>query len=134
MIFWLLLILLLSCQACNFIKKETLVQVFSCEFYGISKNTFSYRTPPVTAFLVLAQNGSIIQRILILQKRAVRIVHFQSRNSHTSPLFKQSSILKFQDEICLENTLFVSKSLNYLSSSVFNTRFSFSSDQHNYET
>ena len=29
----------------NFIKKETLAQVFSCEFYGISKNTFSYRTP-----------------------------------------------------------------------------------------
>ena len=27
-------------QACNFSKKETLVQVFSCEFYEISKNTF----------------------------------------------------------------------------------------------
>ena len=26
--------------ACNFIKKETLAQVFSCEFCGISKNTF----------------------------------------------------------------------------------------------
>ena len=28
------------CQACNFIKKETLAQVFSCEFCEISKNTF----------------------------------------------------------------------------------------------
>ena len=28
-------------QACNFIKKETLAQVFSCEFCEISKNTFS---------------------------------------------------------------------------------------------
>ena len=27
-------------QACNFIKKETPVQVFSCEFCEISKNTF----------------------------------------------------------------------------------------------
>ena len=27
-------------QACNFIKKETLAQMFSCEFCGISKNTF----------------------------------------------------------------------------------------------
>ena len=27
-------------EACNFNKKETLVQVFSCEFYEISKNTF----------------------------------------------------------------------------------------------
>ena len=25
---------------CNFIKKETLVQVFSCEFWEIAKNTF----------------------------------------------------------------------------------------------
>ena len=33
--------------ACNFIKKETLAQMFSCEFCEISKNTFSYRTPPV---------------------------------------------------------------------------------------
>ena len=33
----------------NFIKKETLAQVFSCEFCQISKNTFSYRTPPVAA-------------------------------------------------------------------------------------
>ena len=35
--------------ASNFIKKETLKQVFSCEFCEISKNTFSYRTPPVAA-------------------------------------------------------------------------------------
>ena len=34
---------------CNFIKKETLAQVFSCEFCEISKNTFSYRTPLVAA-------------------------------------------------------------------------------------
>ena len=36
-------------SACNFIKKETLVQVFSCEFCDISKNTYSYRTPLVAA-------------------------------------------------------------------------------------
>ena len=29
------------------IKKETLAQVFSCEFCKISRNTFSYRTSPV---------------------------------------------------------------------------------------
>ena len=34
-------------KACNFIKKETLAQVLSCEFCEISKNTFSYRTPLV---------------------------------------------------------------------------------------
>ena len=84
--------------------------------------------------LVWSQNFSTIQRIVILQKKAVRIINFQPRNFHTSPLFKRNSILKFQDKICLENTLFVSKSLNNLSPSFFNTWFSFSSDQHNYET
>ena len=34
---------------CNFIKKETLAQVFSCEFYEISKNPYSYKTPPAAA-------------------------------------------------------------------------------------
>ena len=36
-------------KAFFFIKKKTLAQVFSCEFCKISKNTFSYRTPPVAA-------------------------------------------------------------------------------------
>ena len=35
-------------KACNFIKKESLVQVFFCEFCKIS-NTFFYRTLPVAA-------------------------------------------------------------------------------------
>ena len=33
----------------NFIKKETLTQVFSCKFCEISKNTFFHRTPLVAA-------------------------------------------------------------------------------------
>ena len=36
-------------QVCSFIKKEPLAQLFSCEFSESSKNTFSYRTPPVAA-------------------------------------------------------------------------------------
>ena len=39
-----------SPQACNFIKKEALTQVFSCKFCEIFKNIFFYRTPPVAAF------------------------------------------------------------------------------------
>ena len=36
-------------KTCNFMKKETLVQAFSCEFCEISKNTFYYRTPLMAA-------------------------------------------------------------------------------------
>ena len=39
----------LQTEACNFIKKETLIQVFSCKFCEIAKITFSYRTFPVAA-------------------------------------------------------------------------------------
>ena len=42
--------LLIKLQATfNFIKKDTLALVFSCKFCEISKNTFYYRTPLVTA-------------------------------------------------------------------------------------
>ena len=37
--------------ACNLIEKETLAQVFSCEFCEICERTFSYRTPPMAAFV-----------------------------------------------------------------------------------
>ena len=43
----------------NLLKKETLAQVFSCEFCEISKNTFSYRTSPVAASKKLAEKVSV---------------------------------------------------------------------------
>ena len=49
-----------------FIIKETLAQVFSCEFCEISKNTFFHRTPPVVAsvhsFDALTQDEEYFQR------------------------------------------------------------------------
>ena len=42
----------LQASVCNFIKKETLTQVFSCEFCEISKSAFSYRTSLVAAVKV----------------------------------------------------------------------------------
>ena len=45
-------------QVCNFIKKEVLAQVFSCEFCAISKKTFLHRTPLVTA--------SVVSEVLLL--------------------------------------------------------------------
>ena len=36
-------------EACNFIKKETLARVFSCEFREISENSLFYRTHLVAA-------------------------------------------------------------------------------------
>ena len=87
-----------------------------------------------TAVLSGLRIVALFNELIILQKKAIRIINFQPKHFITSPLFKQNFILKFQDKICIENILFVSKSLNNLSPSIFNTWFSFSSDQHNYET
>ena len=38
--------------------------------------------------LAWAQNCSTTQRIIILQKKTIRIINFQPRNFHTNPLFK----------------------------------------------
>ena len=35
---------IIRAEACNFIKNETLGQVFSCEFCSVSENTFSHTT------------------------------------------------------------------------------------------
>ena len=103
-------------------RKYVSLKIFRSIYFAIFDSYLS------CCCLVWAQNRSTIQRILILQKKAFRI-NFQPRNFHTSPLFKQSFILKFQDKICLENVLFVSKSLNNLTPTVL---VHFSSDQHNY--
>ena len=102
------------------IGKYVSPQILRSIYFVIFDSCLSY------CCLVWAQNCATIQPIAILQKKAIRIINFQPRNVHTSPLFKQNFILKFQDKICLENILFASKSLNHLSPSIFNTWFSFS--------
>ena len=50
---------------------------------------------------------SVTDKILIFPKNSVRIMSFSDFNAHSEPLFKQSDILKFNDDIVLQNCLFV---------------------------
>jgi len=43
-------------------------------------------------------NPSLQKRTIILQKRAIRTINKASYNSHTEPLFKQSNIMKVNDQ------------------------------------
>ena len=90
------------------LRKYVSLKILRSIYFAIFDSYLSYCCP------VWIQNRGTIQRIVVLQKKAVRIINFQPRNSHASPLFKQNFILKFQDKICWENILFVSKSLNNL--------------------
>ena len=54
----------LQVQACNFIKKK-LWQVFSCEFYEISKNTFSYTLATISLLETLPLIFILINSFLV---------------------------------------------------------------------
>ena len=53
-------------QACNFIKKDILAQVFSFEFCEVSKNNFSYRMPLVAASEHLLHRSSFVASYIFL--------------------------------------------------------------------
>ena len=82
-------------------RKYVSLEILRSIYFAIFNSCLSYYC------LIWAQNCSTIQRIIILQKNAIRIINFQPRNFYTSPLFKRNFILKFQDKICLENICYI---------------------------
>ena len=66
----------------NFIKKESLVQVFSCEFCEISKYTFFYRTPVAASESIrkrLKKESTRSKYTLFLQNTQRRVISKQRR-------------------------------------------------------
>ena len=57
-----------------------------------------------------------------------------NRNAHTSPLFKDSSILKFPDKIALENYIFIKNYFKQTLSTPFKSWFTLSTDSHTHNT
>ena len=79
-----------TCARVSFFKKESLAQVFSCEFCEISKNTFFYRTPLVAA------SGLSLNRIEI-QILFVRKLFIESQLlKHTKIQELTSCLIKLQ--------------------------------------
>ena len=72
--------------------------------------------------------------MIILQKKAFRIVKFKEQLFHSNPLLSSTNILKFGDKITLENVIFVSKSINREVLSIFNDWFTLSGNLHWHET
>ena len=97
-------------------------------YYAIFKSHLYY------ASLVLGQNTNPVKRLCLLQKTSIRIMFFQSRNSHTCSSFKVSKILKSFDKTILENCIFISKSLIGLLHSIFNNWFKFYFESHSHDT
>ena len=69
-------------------------------YYAIFESHLCY------ASYVWVQNTNSVKRLHLLQKKSLKIMFFQSRNSDTGHLFKVSKILKSFDKTALENSPF----------------------------
>ena len=58
--------------------------------------------------------SSSLQSIIILQKRALRVIHKASYLEHTNPLFIQSKLLKFTDIVSYQTAITMYKAKNHL--------------------
>ena len=74
------------------------------------------------------------ERLIKLQKKAVRIICGEKYNAHTEPLFKMLRILKFDDIVKLMSLQFYFKYSNNLLPHHFENIFSFDSVNHGYDT
>ena len=107
----------------NYVSFNTLKTIY----FAIFDSHINY------ANLIWGQNPNSKLRVTTLQKKVLRIINNQPKNSHSGPLFKQN-ILKFEDKILIGNIIFVSKSINNLLPPIFKNWFIFCSEIHNYNT
>ena len=108
----------------NYVNKHILRTIY----FTIFDSHINYANP------IWGQNLRAVNRIVNLQKKALRVMNFQCRDSHSSPLFKSNHILKLEDKILIDNILFINKSFNNLLPPINKSWFTFCSDVHNYLT
>ena len=75
-----------------------------------------------------------INRIIKLQDKALRILNFAHYRAPTSPLYNNSKILKFRDNITLNNFVFVHDSFKGILPSILNNKFVYLQNSHDHNT
>ena len=108
----------------NYVKMKTLRNIY----FAIFDSNLTY------SCIVWAQNINAVNKLIILQKKALRIMNFKDQLFHSSPLFSEKEILKFGDKSTLENILFVNKSINRQVLPIFYDWFTFSGNLYRYKT
>ena len=79
----------------NFIKKETLAQVFSCKFCEIFKNTFLCRTSPVAASWKFSQKWKIQIHDHVNDWKNLNL-HLRNRLRNIGPLEQEHWLATFE--------------------------------------
>ena len=70
----------------QFVNERTLISIY----HAICDSHLNYVS------IVWRQTKSSINRIFLIQKKAIRTIHFKSKFHHTSSLFSESDIIKLQ--------------------------------------
>ena len=107
----------------NYVNKLTLRTIY----FAVFDSHINYVN------LIWCQNLHSLNRTIIRQKKALKIMHFQSRDSHSNPLFRSNHIQKLEDNILTENIIFINKSFDDLLPPISKSWFRFCSDLNNYD-
>ena len=109
----------------HYVPENTLISIY----YAIFSSLMTYGS------IIWGQvQNSNIKRINTLQNKALRIINFASYRHSATPLYEKSKILKFEDNIKIQNFLYVHDSLKGTLPSVHNNIFEANKDIHNYPT
>ena len=108
----------------NYVNKDILLSVY----YGI------FHSHLACLCIVWGQVKFSLNRITLIQKRAIRRLHSAAYGDHTCPLFHRYKVLKFVDLASLENCIFVNKCFNDEAFSLFSNHFKLTASSHSYCT
>ena len=109
----------------HFVHKTTLHNIY----HGIFSSLLSFGSQ-----IWGQKNNSHIKRIVKLQDKAIRIINFADYRAPTSALYKQSQILKFNDNVSLKNFLYVHNSINRRIPSPLQGKFKYIEERHDHIT
>ena len=109
----------------HFVTNDILTQLY-----------YSLVYPFLTYGLILWGNTytTTLKPIVILQKKAVRIITFSKRDAHSSPLFSQLGLIKFMNLVSIHTALFMFQCHHTLLPKAFDNFFLSISSKHNFNT
>ena len=90
------------CKIRHFVNHKTLSMIY----YGIFSSILMYGSQ------IWGQHNGVVNKLQVLQNKALRIINFKPPRTSATPLFKSCKILKLMDNINLQNFLFAHDSLN----------------------
>ena len=106
----------------HFVNKDILLSV----------NCAIFRSHLAYLCLVLGQAKYSINRITLLQKWAIMILHSAAYRGHNCSLFRRYKVLKFKDLLSLECCIFANNCFNDDSFSLLSNHFKLTTSSHSY--